>query len=174
MILCNMQQDLQTGMPLAVEPLLQTIYGIAFKWELHTTQINWCESMLKRYEGHLALFRKGVCLQLLVSARRIQGDYEWRKWTPVSSPNAAYVIKAFLPSLALKSVWHASDLQCVVINIRSLFWGVGANHYPVAWWKPTVKRFLHRYSLHDVIHEARFEAWVRQGAEASPHAATSD
>jgi len=116
MILCNMQQDLQTGMALALESLLQTIYGIAFKWELHTTQINWCESMLTRYEGRWALFRKGVCLQLPVSAQRIQGDYEWQKWTPVSSPNAADVIKTFLPSLALKSVWHASDLQCVVIN----------------------------------------------------------
>ena len=161
-------------MALAVESLLQTIYGIAFKLELHTTQINWCESMLTRYEGRGALFRKGVCQQLPVSAQHIQGDYEWRKWTPVYSPNAADVIKTFLPSLALKSLWHASDLQCVVINMRSMFWGVGANHYPVAWWKPPIKRFLHRYSLNDVIHEALFEAWVRQGAEAFPHAATSD
>ena len=40
------------------------IYGIAFKWEVPDTCINWCESMLMRYDGRWALFRKGVCFQL--------------------------------------------------------------------------------------------------------------
>ena len=41
--------DLHDGMCVALEALLQTIYGIAFKWEVHDTRIDWCESMLTRY-----------------------------------------------------------------------------------------------------------------------------
>ena len=62
MILCNMQQDLQTCMALALESLLQTVYGIACKWGLHTTRDNWCESMLIGTRGAgPCLGKKSVC-----------------------------------------------------------------------------------------------------------------
>ena len=55
-----------------------------------------------------------------------------------------------------------------MLNLRSLFWGVGASHYPVAWWNPPLKRFLVRYSLQDVVPETKFERWVMQGRAAFP------
>ena len=54
-VLCNVPSDLHDGMRVALEALLQTIYGMAFEWEVHDTHINWCKSMLMRYDSRSAL-----------------------------------------------------------------------------------------------------------------------
>ena len=86
-VLCSILGEMQARLRVALESPLQVIYGIAFKWEEHGMQVNWCESMLTRCEGRWALFRKGVCLSLPMSAQEHQDDYEWAKWTPITSPN---------------------------------------------------------------------------------------
>ena len=54
-------------------------------------------------------------------------------------------------------------MQCVALNLWSMFWVVGANHYPMAWWKPPLKRFLARYSLVDMVPEANLSRWCNKG-----------
>ena len=46
---------MQVTLKIALESLLWVIYGVAFTWEDHGMQGNWCESMLMCYEEWLVL-----------------------------------------------------------------------------------------------------------------------
>jgi hypothetical protein len=143
-----------------VDSLLHTLYGIPLKWEPHSPPtVTWCESTLTFLSHGPSLVRKGVEPR---GGSRPE-ELEWAKWVNRWSPNAQFTLKSMLPSLALKSIWYAASATDLRDNIRSMYVGLGAKGYPVAWWGPTLRRFLQKYNLTDLIPFQAVDAWVGEG-----------
>ena len=66
-----------------------------------------------------------------------QTDVEWRRWVSPLSPDARLIWRSLLPAIISKSIfaWDAHD---VMVNVRSLVWGVVRQGYPLQWWKPAL------------------------------------
>ena len=69
---------------------------------------------------------------------------EWEKWVGTFSPHTPVVWQSHFPSLL---IWYASDEDGLCANLRSVMWGVGANEYPITWWRGALQSLYLKAAL---------------------------
>ena len=154
----------ETDIPLylqIMEAFFGAMFGTPLKWEPQDSPstASWCEATIELKEGGPSITRKGVTKHFP------EEGGEWEKWVSKSSPNAKLTLRSTLPNMAQKSIWYAASLGDIRDNLRSIFWGLGWNNYPPAWWQPCMKRFMKKYALFEFIPYTTCVSWVKEGRQ---------
>jgi hypothetical protein len=159
MLFLNMPPTMKPHAMRILEGFFLSLFGLPMKWEPQPTPTcaEWGESRLSLSPCSISLRRKGVTLELT------PGKGEWLRWVVVGSQNARFTLKSMLPSLALKLIWMAANVEDLIMNFRSIFIGLGWHGYPTPWWKPCLTRFLERYDLFQLFSYFQLMQWVRVG-----------
>ena len=144
-----------------VGALIDVLYAVPMKWEPVVERTTWCECSFLVTSGGGSLRRKGA-VDTIPKTLDLKGT-EWETWLPRVAPNTGAVMKALLPSLALKSVWYAFGVPDLIVNFRSIFWGVGWMGYPVSWWGNCLRRCIDHYDLGLILTSKLCSLWVREG-----------
>ena len=164
--LIHTPQTVHNTLMTVLSAFLQAVYRIPLKWEPHTTVAQLCETELAPQTEEF-MRRKGVVTKLSWPLRH---DFEWQRWLPVTSPNAKDVLTSFLPSLLNKCLLYALNPLGLILNVRSLTWGLGWHNYPRQWWENAVKGFVKDLHLYDIFPLRDIDTWEREGKEfASKH-----
>ena len=165
--LCNIPDEVQTQTLHAIEVLLRVVYGIPLKWEKHTDTVVWGEAQVRVNPDAdtVHVNHKGIVSTLRVPEPTEPN--EWARWVRRESPNARTVWRSQLPSLLLKSIWSSLSSSDLLVNVRSLIWGLGFHGYPRRWWRPALFRLWRKYRLERIFDMAMVDRWVREGASLS-------
>ena len=131
------------------------------KWEPRENPTVWCDCQLEWIDGRLHLNRKGVVRDL--QSRDLKAPCEWDRWIPACAANAKAVMRAVFPSITLRCLWYALNIEDVITNFRSMFWGIGFVGYTACLWKPAMRRFISDHALAQYIPIQLCESWVRAG-----------
>ena len=86
---------------------------------------------------------------------------EWENRVDVSSPHSLMVWKSHFSLLLIKCVAYASHKQCLLSNLKSVMWGVGA--YPVKWWQGALRTFYKKAGRKRIVTFRPLREWVVQG-----------
>ena len=112
--------------------------------EPHGADVVWGEGVISTCVPRcgFSLLRKGASVTLEEAL-----SSEWRHWVCPQLPNARLVWRSMRPSLFSKSLWYARSGIDVVVNLRSLVWGLTFAGFPTAWWTPQFRRCWAKYRL---------------------------
>jgi hypothetical protein len=155
-----MSWELYTLSRIVIEAFFHAVFQLPLKWEPQPslTEAAWGDSTVCVVKDRIALYRKGITHR---SNHTAEG--EWHRWVEIGSPNACYILRSMLPSLAIKSIWMAGDVYDVAANFKSLLMGIGWHGYPTLWWRPVILRFMEKYFLFEYISYTKLATWVGEG-----------
>ena len=72
------------------------------------------------------------------------------------------------PSLLINSIWFSSTASEILVNLRSLMWGVGVKGYPSEWWRGRLLRFFKKQDLGRILTLKQMFFWVAEGKGMGP------
>ena len=143
---------------------LRSTYGIPLKWEPHPQgSVNWGECLLRVLPQRISMLRKGVCLSLSdLDGSDDTSDLEWSKWVDPLSPNARLVWQSLLPAIFLKCIWYAWNSEDVLLNCRSMVWGLVHRRVPGSWWKARLRRLYDFWEMQHFFPLHMIYEWQKQ------------
>jgi len=145
--LANMPVDLRPSVRFGISDLLRFVYNIPLKWEPHGVAVAWGEGVVipRAMESRIGLLRKGASQDLHDPTARAEA--KWNRWVSPASPNARLIWHSLLLAIISKSIWFAWNAADVMVNVRSLVWGLSIKGYPLGWWKPSFLCLFDTYML---------------------------
>ena len=69
----------------------------------------------------------------------------------------------------IKCVWYASDIDCLLANLKSVMRGMGYHGYPPQWWRGSLRSFYLKVGLRRLVRFKTLRKWVmHEGPVAQP------
>ena len=72
------------------------------------------------------------------------------------------------PSLLINSIWFSPTSSEIMVNRRSLIWGVGLKGYPSKWWRGRLLSFFKEQDLKRILTLKQMFLWVAEGRGMGP------